>query len=385
MTALAWILFGIWLLLFGQELLNLASVPKLQSGSPNPPLPLVSVIIPARHEAAVIERTVRGFLSQDYHPLEVIVVDDRSGDGTAEVLKRITDDRLTIVAGEELPPGWLGKPWAIHQGSQKARGALLLFVDADVIYARAAVSALMKFFLARQVGLLSVFPRLEMRGFWENLLMPWLALIGFVFFPTWLAHRSRSHLLAIGGGPGNLIRRTTYDEIGGHRSLRNAIVDDVGLARRVRRMGHHTLMVRGEAFVSLRMYQGFPEIVDGFTKNSAPAFNNNIALIAVLVLISLVVHLFPLLLMIASLAHWLSSGSMPIAAGIAIATVLLISMIRMILFAALDYRMDSAIFGHPIMVVAFIYILLRSAWQLGVRRKLQWRGREYSASGLRFG
>lgn len=385
MIVIAWIILAIWLLLLAQELLNLASIPRLTTGSLDPTLPVVSVIIPARNEAAIIDRTVRAFLAQDYAALEVVVVDDRSEDQTLEVLKPIADHRLKVVPGEELPPGWLGKPWALHQGSLIARGELLLFVDADVIYARGAVSAMVREFLAREVGLLSVFPRVEMRGFWENLFMPWLALIGLVYFPTWMASRSRSPLLALGGGPGNLIRRATYDVIGGHQSLRNAIIDDVGLARRVRRAGQGTIMVRAEDFVSLRMYHGWREIVDGFTKNSAAMFNNNVALIAITIVTALLVHLFPFLLMIAGLGQWITTGSMSLAALIATATVVLISAIRVILFACLGYRIGSAVFGHPPMSLLFVYILSRSAWCLGVRRRLEWRGREYSCSGLRFG
>src|SRR5471032_2385909 len=91
--------------------------------------PLVSIIIPARNEERAIERTVRAMLAQDYAEIEVIVVNDRSTDSTGVILDRVAleDPRLVAVHGEEPPPGWLGKPWALHQGSQRARGELLLF------------------------------------------------------------------------------------------------------------------------------------------------------------------------------------------------------------------------------------------------------------------
>src|SRR6266700_704094 len=93
--------------------------------------PLVSVIIPARNEARNIERCVRSVLATKYAPIEVIVVDDRSTDGTAEIVEPTTGNRLRLVRGVELPAGWFGKQWAIVQGYRVARGELLLLADAD--------------------------------------------------------------------------------------------------------------------------------------------------------------------------------------------------------------------------------------------------------------
>src|SRR5688500_14380568 len=140
LTVLSIGILAFWIVLLIQTLVNLRVIPMLRTATDQTSRPLVSVIIPARNEEQVIEPTVRAFLAQDYTPLEIIVVNDRSEDGTAAVLSRIADPRLKVVSGEELPAGWLGKPWALHQGSQHARGELLLFVDADLIYAPATVT-----------------------------------------------------------------------------------------------------------------------------------------------------------------------------------------------------------------------------------------------------
>ncbi|MGH9422982.1 MAG: glycosyltransferase, partial [Thermoanaerobaculia bacterium] len=135
MHLLSVIIFIAWLLAFVRTIVNLALIPRLKKDARAANEPLVSVVIPARDEARVIDRTVRAFLAQTYPNLEVIVVNDRSTDGTGAILRAIDDARLTIIDGEEPPAGWLGKPWALHQGSSVARGELLLFADADVIYA----------------------------------------------------------------------------------------------------------------------------------------------------------------------------------------------------------------------------------------------------------
>ena len=133
MQLVAAIILVVWVLAFARTLLNLATVPRLSADAHPSHEPLVSIVIPARNEARVIERTIRALLAQDYSALEVIVVSDRSTDDTAAIARSIADPRLIVVDGEEPPSGWLGKPWALHQGSGLARGEMLLFVDADLI------------------------------------------------------------------------------------------------------------------------------------------------------------------------------------------------------------------------------------------------------------
>ncbi|HET8797135.1 MAG TPA: glycosyltransferase family A protein, partial [Thermoanaerobaculia bacterium] len=140
MTLLSVAAFLLWLIALATTILNLRRVPKLAPRLPKH-LPLVSVIVPARDEERAIERAVRRFLAQTWPSLEVIVVNDRSVDATGAILAAIGDPRLIVIDGEEPPAGWLGKPWALHQGSLRAKGELLLFVDADVMYAPDAVAA----------------------------------------------------------------------------------------------------------------------------------------------------------------------------------------------------------------------------------------------------
>src|SRR2546428_7213468 len=163
MHVLAAIVLAVWALAFIQTVVNLRAVPRLKGDQRPNAQPLVSIVIPARNEGRVIERTVRAFLAQDYTNFEVIVVNDRSTDSTGEILRSIHDPRLTIVDSDETPAGWLGKPLALDEGIDRARGELLLFVDADLIYASAALCAAVAELESEQAGLLAVWPRLEMR------------------------------------------------------------------------------------------------------------------------------------------------------------------------------------------------------------------------------
>ena len=178
MQLLSTIILLLWILAFVRTLLNLYLVRRLSADAIPPAYPLVSIVVPARNEARVIERTVRAFLLQDYPSFEVVVVDDRSTDGTGDILRAVADPRLIVVSGEEPPPGWLGKPWALEQGSRRARGELLLFADADIIYSPPAVRSAVAELFRSDAALLALLPYFEMQGFGENVGM---AMLPFTF------------------------------------------------------------------------------------------------------------------------------------------------------------------------------------------------------------
>jgi chlorobactene glucosyltransferase len=356
-----------------RTIVNLRAIPTLKPvpGSLGNP-PYVSILVPARNEERIIERTVRAFLAQDYPAFEVIVVDDRSTDTTPQLLTLIDDPRLIVIHGEEKPDGWLGKPWALHQAAARARGELLMLVDADIVYAPGTLAAAVAHLEQRGAAMIALLPRFELHGFWENAAMPHLAMSIFSFLPIWLGERRQIVSLAMGGGPGNLVRRVDYDAVGGHEALRDAVVDDVSLARRLRKDGRRTETVRADDFVRLHMYHGLREVIDGFTKNTFAIFRRNYLFAFITISLMLLLHLGPYVAA--------CFGNMP-----AIATIVVISLTRVILFRSVGYPMWNAILLHPVMIAIWAWIFIRSAWLTGFRRQLHWRGRLYDARKTKFG
>ena len=374
MRLLSLLLFASWVLALFRAIANLLLVHRLRAqGAGDGAQVFVSIVVPARNEARAIERTLRAFLAQDYEHFEVILVDDRSSDGTGDIARAIGDPRLVVISGEETPPGWLGKPWAMEQGSQAARGDLLLFVDADVHYAPATLRAAVAH-IEREpsIAMLALLPHFEMHGFWENIAMPALAMFAFTLMPAWLSNRTRLVVLAVGAGTGNLVRRGAYERSGRHEALKDAVVDDVGLARLLRRNGEITEAVRADELISVRMYHGGGEILRGFTKNAFAVVNRSYLLAIPFVLLNSGIGLLP---------YALAFTGDPFAIG----TVVLISVVRVVVFAAFRYPLLYAIFGHPLMGAFWLAIFFRSLWKTGIRRELEWRGRTYDASETRFG
>jgi chlorobactene glucosyltransferase len=364
-------------------LVNLASTPRLsRMGVSRGPFPRVSIVIPARNEEAAVEQAVRSQLAQDYPDFEVIVVDDRSTDGTGAILESLAhgSPRLRVLHGTDPPPGWLGKPHALWRGARAASGEILLFADADVCYHPACLSEAVAFLESRKADFLALLPRMEARGFWENVLMPYV--IGAYFAgPGFLANRDRARWMAIGGGAGNLIRRRAYESIGGHEALKSSVVDDLALAYRAKRSGFRARVVRAEDRVAVRMYRGFSEVWDGFTKNIAYVFQGWVgALLIVLNASWFAVTLVPpAVLLAALLGAPVNSGDL----GLAAAATAMAMAARAVVALALRDPLWPCL-AHPIMAAVWAGIICRSLYQRVVRRRLTWRGREFDARGARF-
>jgi chlorobactene glucosyltransferase len=364
-------------------LLNLALIPRLSRAAGLPGrVPRLSVVIPARNEERDVEAAVRSHLAQDYPDLEVLVVEDRSTDGTARVLEGLAREnaRLSVVPGAEPPEGWLGKPHALAQGAAAASGELLLFADADVRYHPRALTEAVAYLEARRLDFLMLLPRVEMLGFWENVLMPYL-LVAFFQAPAFLSNRRRPRWIAAGGGAGNLVRRSVYEALGGHAALRDSVVDDVRLGFAVKGAGYCFGVVRADNRVAVRMYRGFREVFDGFTKNVAYVYHGIAgALLLGATVGTLGAALLPAGALVAALLGMkLSTADLALAAagyGLSVLS-------RIVLAVSLADPLWPA-FTHPIMAAVWSGILARSLYQRFIRRRLTWRGRDFEARAARF-
>jgi chlorobactene glucosyltransferase len=325
---------------------------------------------------------VRSHLAQDYPDLEVVVVDDRSTDGTGAILARLAaeDPRLSVVRGVDPPPGWLGKPHALFQGAEKASGELLLFADADVRYDPGALSAAVAMLERERLDLLALFPKLEMEGFWENVLMPYLA-VSYFFGPAFWVNSDAQRRFAAGGGAGMLVRASAYRAAGGHEALRSSVIDDIGLAVRVRRAGGRCRMAMADHEVRLRMYRGFRQVFDGFTKNMAFVFEGGLGLfLAVSTFFTFLAWSLPaLVLAAAALGAAVPRGDVVLAAIAFLLTVIA----RAVLGAYLGYPLWTSV-TQPFTAAVWAAITARSLTWRFFHREVRWRGRAYDARQARF-
>ena len=199
----------------------------------------------------------------------------------------------------------------------------MLIADADVRYDPPALREAVGSSRPRRLDLITFFPRVEMRGFWENVLMPYLA-AAYMWGPAFYVNSDLQKRFAAGGGTGMLVRREALEAAGGYEALRASVIDDIGLGIRVRRSGGRCRMVLADDRVRLRMYQGFREVVDGFTKNIAFVFEGWMgALLALTTVFSWVAWTLPLAVLVAALAGAAvpAADLLLAAAGLALAVV----------------------------------------------------------------
>ena len=231
--------------------------------------PLVSILVPARNEQhRVLEKCIRSILAQDYGKFEVIAVNDRSTDKTGAILQTLarSDDRLRVIEGEELPPGWLGKPYAMEQALNHARGEWILATDADMIFEPAALRTALDRALETNGDALTLIPRFETGSFWEHVMIPTWEWVFLMFTISYRINDPKTDRAA-GIGGFFLVRRSVLDRVGGYEGLKDEVMEDVRLAERIKRSGARFLIERAPAVIRTRMYTSFREMWECSTKN----------------------------------------------------------------------------------------------------------------------
>jgi cellulose synthase/poly-beta-1,6-N-acetylglucosamine synthase-like glycosyltransferase len=334
--------------------------------------PAVSVLIPARDEARNIGPAVECVLAQQGVDIEVIVLDDGSSDGTGDIVRAIAarDGRARLMDGPALPAGWNGKQHACYQLAQKARHDLLLFLDADVRLEPEAVARMAAHLEARELDLVSGFPRQVTRSLAEIVVIPQILVLLLGYLPFPMARVFRSVGFAAGCGQLMLIRAGTYAKAGGHAAFPTSMHDGLNLPRAVRRAGGRTDIVDTTALAHVRMYETWSEIWTGFSKNATEGMAKPVALPVWTVLLG-GGHVLPPLML---LGAWVvgAPGILEVAAK---ACALLFGA-----RAVLAWRMRQhplSVLLHPVGVLITLWIQWSAL--MGARRGQQqsWRGRSY--------
>jgi chlorobactene glucosyltransferase len=257
----------------------------LRPAPPDPgpkPLPSVTVIVPARNEERIIGRCLAAIAAQDYprEALRAVVVDDNSEDRTGAILQEAAwaDARIEVIPGGPLPAGWLGKPHACAEAATRAKGEWLCFIDADTIAEPGAIRTAMRAALAGGLDLLSLQPQQELLTPAERLIIP----AGFfliAFTQDLRRTNDPASPEASVDGQFMLIRRTIYEAVGGHASVRNAVAEDSELATRVKAAGHRLAIYGTEDLLRARMYDDVRSLRDGTARQAASLLGGGAALL----------------------------------------------------------------------------------------------------------
>jgi glycosyltransferase involved in cell wall biosynthesis len=331
--------------------------------------PAVSVIVPARDEESSLGMCLQSLVSQKDVAFEIIVVNDHSTDRTREVAASFADLGVGIIDAGVLPAGWTGKNNAVTAGARAARGKWLLFTDADTIHRPGSLARSLEEADRKGAAMLSYSPAQIVKTFWEKAVMPVVfAELAASFRPSQVSDPNSP--AAAANGQYILITREAHDAVGGHAAIASRLLEDVALARAVKRSGRIIFFRYGGDAVRTRMYRSFAQLREGWTKNLALLFAAPLRLAAL--------RATEFLLIVSSLAiamagalrhHWQPAA---VAAGLGV--ILYAFFLKRIVRAHFSWDANLlALFGLPL----FSYLLLRSA-RAHANGSVHWKGRTYS-------
>lgn len=338
--------------------------------------PLVSVVIAARDEEQRIGETLRGLLASDYSKLEVILANDRSTDRTAEIAESIAanDDRLRIVTIDQVPDGWLGKTNAMTQVAKLASGEFLLFTDGDIQFSPDAIRLAMQHTVNRQLDHFCLFPSMETEGWSERVLVSFFAMLFAFGTQPWM-QRLRLPTAYYGIGAFNLVRRSTYDEVGGHDSIRLDILDDVKLGKLLFKHRATVDFLVAEDAVRVRWQDSAWGVICGLEKNAFASMGYSVArMLGFTVFFSLIFFAPFVVTMFATLESALGY----------VATLILLH----VTFGRLSAAFGGSVVVTPGLIfgaVGVLFAFWRSAFLTLRQGGVNWRETFYSLKDLRAG
>ena len=378
---LLWLIAAWWLLCGLTALRGLRHVPNLWDISSTPPggepSPQITVIIPARNEAAAIEATLRSLLAQTI-PVDILAVDDRSTDTTGAIMDRIAAEplppgkTLRVLHVQDLPPGWLGKPHAMAFAAHHATTPWLLFTDADILFDPGVLARALRFAQESQADHLVLMPTLILKSAGERSLATFFHSMSLLWWRPWrIANASTRD--SIGIGAFNLIRAGVYRAVGGFEAQRFQILDDVRLGVEVKRGGYRQRIAFGRELIRLHWASGALGMARNLTKNLFAGFGFNPALL-------LGACLGLALICYAPVAGLFFSWPIRSAALLSLAMIALHYRLAGRYFSGLSFAWALTL---PIAAPLVLYAMLRSMILTLARRGILWRGTFYPLAELR--
>ena len=339
--------------------------------------PLISVLIPARNEEENIKRCLVSLTKQDYKNIEILVLDDGSLDNTAGVVKELSekDHRIKLYSGDLLKKGWLGKSYACWQLSKHAKGDYLIFTDADTLHFPNSISGAVACLLRYNLDALSVFPKEIMVTFHERMMIPFGHYIILSLMPLYLIRKVKSALFCTAIGQFMLFKKEVYEKIGGHKSIKGKILEDMKISKRVKNFGYKFMIFDGRNNVYCRMYRNFREIVKGYSKVLFAVFDYKIYKISIAIILVAAIFLFPFLILpFAILFGW------PLMIiELIILQIIIILITKIILSLRFKCKAIDIIF-HPISMIYLILIAIISIFTARTGMGVYWKGRIYDVS-----
>jgi chlorobactene glucosyltransferase len=347
------------------------------------PAPSVSILVPARDEAAALPALLGSLFALDYPNYEIILVDDNSADGTGRLAAEWAQrpeahGRPRVLHNRELPPGWSGKVHALHLAARAGQGEWLLATDADVVFHPRALRLAMGLALERRAALLSLTPDFEYGTFWEKVVLPAFALLLLALFPLRRVNDPRSPR-AIAAGAFILMRAEDFRALGGYESIASVVIEDLRMAELFKRGGRRILVAPSRRLIRTRMYKDAREMFEGLSRSAFEGTGFSLPKVLGGLLVGLWTAVFPWAAALDQFARDLLTGR-PLAhdpalllalAAMAAGTFIYFPVTRFLRVPPLY------VFALPLAAVFYCAVSVNSAWRSVAGSGVPWKGRRY--------
>lgn len=365
-----YLLIGIELLPGSRKIPFLSSQPLLNQAE----LPKVSIIVAARDEERNLHAALHSLLQLDYPNLELILIDDRSGDRTGQIIDELaaSDSRLSSLHIENLPDGWLGKNHALWCGSQQATGELFLFTDADVLMAPDTLQRAVALLTQNQLDHLAVTPEARMPSLLLNVFGTTFGFFFFLFTRPWrcLRKNSSSH---IGIGAFNLVKQQAYQQVGGHQAIALRPDDDLKLGKLIKKSGYRQQLAYGTGLITVEWYANFRQLAIGLEKNLFAGADYRIGFTLCGIIFNLLVFSWPFVALL------VTDGTTFL--------VYLLAVVSLLLIIADGNRLHNLprwqALGFPLTATLFTLLVIRTLVLNLFKGGIVWRGTFYPLTELR--
>jgi len=362
MVWIAWIAIGFLLMRLLVVLANGLTPVVLPRTETDGEQALVSILIPARNEAHTIGPLLDSLLVQDYQHIEILVYDDVSTDATPDIVHSFAakDDRIQYMRGHGLPEGWLGKNHACHQLAGQARGQYLLFLDADVKVNRNLLADALSHLKKHQLHLLSLFPNQQMKSFGERITVPVMNWILLSLLPLILTRLSNRPSLAAANGQFMLFQAKSYHARQWHWQVRKSPVEDIVIARNMKKAGYKIQTMVPDGQIQCRMYQSFKEAVKGLSRSVPEFFGGSWLWLLFFTVFSSAGFLF-----VALAFSWVW----------AVFYIVVTLLMRGIIARLSRQPVGSSVLYAPLIHLAFLVMVVFAAYS-AISGNMQWKGRK---------
>jgi len=380
LTAILIGISGAWIFLIWSMMKSFKLTPYLDKFEKRPHTnPKVTVILPARNEEDYLAKCLDSLINQDYPNYEIIVIDDSSEDSTGNIISKYAKNNSTIipVLAKTKPYGWMGKNWACMEGYKIAKGELLLFTDADTIHAKNVISLAVSNLLSSNLDALTVIPKLVSIDFWTKVTLPMLSTFLHTRFSA-IRVNDPSKKTGYFFGSFFIIKRKTYESVGTHEGVKQEIIEDGALGKKVKDAGHKMKMVRGDHLIEAIWARDRSTLWNALKRLMIPLYlqSSSIAVGIFFAVLFLLFIPFPILIYSSIFTFDTISNSMLLVSSL-IASILIYAGAIIEVKKGLQLKLIFALFG-PVGSLVVVLGFLGGLLQAKKDASVSWRGRTYS-------